>query len=61
MSFYEMAVGNLHFVAAAVILLMAIVHVASNAIAWYDMSVTVKKSKKSQQEDAAEQPAPAEK
>lgn len=37
MTFYEMAVENLNFVVAAVLLLLALIHTASNFIAWYDM------------------------
>ena len=37
MTFYEMAVENLNFVLAAVLLLLALIHTASNFIAWYDM------------------------
>lgn len=37
MTFYEMAVSNLNFVLAAVLLLLALIHTASNFIAWYDM------------------------
>ena len=36
LTFYEMAVGNLNFVAAAIVLLMALIHFASNALEWYD-------------------------
>ena len=37
MTFYEMAVENLNFVLAAVLLLLTLIHTASNFIAWYDM------------------------
>lgn len=36
LTFYEMAVGNMNFVVAAVVLLMALIHVVSNALDWYD-------------------------
>ncbi len=35
-TFYEMAVNNLNFILAAVLLLLALIHTASNFIAWYD-------------------------
>jgi len=51
MTFYEMAVGNLNFIAAAVVLLLALIHFASNAIAWYDM-YQVRKQEKAKVEEA---------
>lgn len=36
-TFYEMAVENLHFVLAAVLLLLALIHLVSNIIAWWDL------------------------
>lgn len=47
MTFYEMAVENLHFVVSAVVLLLALIHLASNAIAWWDL-YQVKKAEKNQ-------------
>ena len=35
-TFYEMAVNNLNFILATVLLLLALIHTASNGIAWYD-------------------------
>lgn len=55
MTFYEMAVGNLNFVAAAVVLLLALIHLASNAIEWYDMRQAKKKAK----DQAASEPEQA--
>ena len=46
MTFYEMAMGNLNAVAAAVVLLLALIHLVSNALEWYDMYQTKKKAKK---------------
>lgn len=62
MTFYEMAVENLNFVVAAVILLLALIHVAGNAIAWWDLHKTkkvmqLKKAKEAEQSAEAEQPA----
>ena len=51
LTFYEMAVGNLNFVVAAVVLLMALIHMASNALDWYDMYI-FKKQEKAEQEAA---------
>ena len=44
LTFYEMAVGNLNFIAASVVLLLALIHMASNALEWYDMSQTKKQA-----------------
>ena len=49
LTFYEMAVGNLNFVAAAVVLLLALIHTASNALDWYD-SYVFKKQEKTEKE-----------
>ena len=56
LSAYEMAIGNLNFVVAAVILLLALIHLASNALDWYDTYV-FKRQEKAEQEaaEAAEQ------
>lgn len=56
LTFYEMAVSDLHFVAAAVVLLLALIHVASNAISWYDM-VMVQRAKKAAEAAEAEEKA----
>ena len=37
-TFYEMAVENLNFILAAVLLLLGLIHAASNFIAWYDLN-----------------------
>lgn len=38
MTFYEMAFENMNYILAAVLLLLALIHVASNFIAWWDMN-----------------------
>ena len=57
MTFYEMAVDNLNFVVAAVILLLAMIHLASNAIEWYDMRQAKKKAKAEAEQAAAPEAA----
>ena len=51
MTFYEMAMENLNFVLAAVLLLLALIHVASNFIAWWDMHEWNKTHKAQPKED----------
>ena len=57
MTFYEMAIGNMNFVAAAVILLLSLIHFASNAIEWYDMWQAKKKAKEEASQKAAQETA----
>ena len=56
MTFYEMAIGNLNFVAAAVVLLLALIHLVSNAIEWYDV-LQAKKNAPKEAEQSPEQAA----
>ena len=37
MTFYEMAMEKMNYVVASVLILMALIHTASNFIAWWDM------------------------
>ena len=37
MTFYEMAFENMNYILAAVLLLLALIHSASNFIAWWDL------------------------
>lgn len=52
MTFYEMAVGNMNFVVAAIVLLLALIHVASNAIAWHDQRAAKAKDEVAMNADA---------
>lgn len=54
LTFYEMAVKDINFVLAAVILLLSLVHLAANGIAWYDMETTKRKEAALAAAEAAE-------
>ena len=55
MTFYEMAFENLNFILAAILLLLTLIHVASNFIAWWDLHEWNKTHPKA---PAAEEAAP---
>lgn len=52
MSFYQFAVGNLFEIVAAIVLLLALIHVACNVLAWWDQQADKAKAKAKAQADA---------
>ena len=51
MTFYEMAMEKMNYVVASVLILMALIHTASNFIAWWDMHEWNKAHKASPEEE----------
>ena len=56
MTFYEMAMENMNYVVASILLLLALIHTVSNFIAWWDMRAWNRAHKVSEESSTAEEP-----
>jgi hypothetical protein len=56
MTFYEMAMENMNYVVASILLLLALIHTVSNFIAWWDMREWNRAHKVSEESSTAEEP-----